>query len=182
MQTLINLLEDVMPMATICTITTLTQVQMVKRGNPYKDTPILKYAIRNCKFGGNYENAVNNHIERVGGARDFKADSLPWGKWKVFGRTIDNHGTIHGRFQTLPNAVIKSVYIIDGRVATESEVEIIKRFEKKHNSTKQDNAGLHGKEQVSVYSPKLENILKVVWGENEWVSEDYASATAIATK
>lgn len=178
-----SLLENVMPSATICTITTLTSVSMNKKGNPFKDTPILKYAVRNCQFGYNYENAVNNHIERAGGEREFKSKSLPWGEWIVPNKTISFKGKVYGRFYVLPNAVVKSTYIIDGRVATKEEEAIIKSFEKgRVSSARQEEKGLAEREQVNTYSPKLENILKVVWGGNEWVSEEYASATAIATK
>lgn len=178
-----SILESVMPSATICTITTLTSVKMNKRGNPYKDTPILKYAVRNCQFGYNYENAVNNHIERAGGEREFKAESLPWGEWIVPNKTIGFKGNVYGRFYVLPNAVVKSAYIIDGRVATKEEEAIIKSFETNRvSSSRQEEKGLAERAQVKPYTLKLENILKVVWGGNEWVSEEYASATAIATK
>lgn len=57
---------------------TATEPRVRKTNNPHP--VVIRVTRRNAFIGGSYENIVNNAQERRGEARDFEAESLPWGE------------------------------------------------------------------------------------------------------
>lgn len=146
--------------ASFVTITTLTEPKMRKTNNPLFGR-VLKFAVRNCQFGYDYEKAVNNRLEKEGKERSFSANKLPWGEWAVFNKIIAHKGNLYGRFYVAKNCVVKSAYIVDGRLATAEEVAIIKTFEtERTESARQSESGLF-ENQVKPYDVRLDHILRI---------------------
>ena len=46
------------------------------------DGKVTKLVHTTCQVNYNYENAVNNRLEKQGDERTFTALSLPWGSWR----------------------------------------------------------------------------------------------------
>ena len=64
----------------------------------------------------------------------------------------------------------KVIIFLDGHVATDAELEDIKRYEgKRTKSVKQEALGI--KNIVRVCQPKIENVMFLVQGEKEWKNE-----------
>ena len=84
--------------ATIVTITTRTEAKMNKRGNPLAGHKVEKLTVVNCQFGYNYENAVNNRLEKIGAGTKFKTETLPWGVWEITNKVILHNGERYARF------------------------------------------------------------------------------------
>lgn len=144
--------------ASFCTVTTLTEPKMLKRGNPFFGR-VLKFAVRNCQFGYDYENAVNNRLEKEGKERSFSANSLPWGAWVEPNKVIFHKGNLYGRFYVAKGAVVKSQYLLDGRLATDAEVaEILKWIPEREESARQSEVGLT-ENQVKPWTVQLNHIL-----------------------
>ena len=159
--------------ATFFTVTTLTVPKMNKRGNPFFGR-VLKFAVRNCQFGYDYENAVNNRLEKEGKERSFKADSLPWGVWVEPNKIISHKGNLYGRFYVAKNCIVESHYIIDNiRLATaEEKAEIEKWVTDRDESATQSAVGLTDN-QVKPWSINLDNVLGIVVNGCDYRREGY---------
>lgn len=64
--------------ATPVTLSAMTDTRARKTGNPY--VAIYKFATVNGMIGVNYENAVNNQLNREGKETDFSAQTRQWGE------------------------------------------------------------------------------------------------------
>lgn len=165
--------------AQFVTITTLTEPKMNKRGNPLFGR-VVKFAVRNCQFGYDYENAVNNRLERQGCERSFSAEKLPWGQWLVPNKIITHKDNLYGRFYVAKDCVVKSAYLVDGRLATAEEMEIIKTFEVKRTSSARQEADGLFENQVKPYDVNLDNILAVKASGFEVIHPMFAEVSAKA--
>ena len=164
---MVNNYSSLMTMATKATngamssLVLLTDVK-VKANCPIKD--IKKLAVyRNVQFGGSYENGVNNALERVGIDAEFEASPLKGKKWLVYPRvevSLKDENQFYVRFNLTKNTMVESVYIVDGRKATDEEVEVIKaHLYASSSSAKQSALGLADADHKKPFSPKFESIV-----------------------
>ena len=180
MATLINLLANTKG-ATICTLVTATIPTMRKTANPFIGR-VKKIVKGQMQFGYDYENAVNNRLKAQGLEPNFSAQSRKWGKWIIPNKVAENNGEYYLRFYTITNNTkTEVVWLIDGRVATESEVEQIKSFiPAKSSSNTQAQAGLT-EHQVEPREYKASSIIGItINGETYKVTESQELAVALA--
>lgn len=128
---------------------------------------VLKHSVASYQVGASYENKVNNELNREGKEADFTANSLPWGAWRVYNRTIENKGKIYLRLYdcTLPIKP-KSTYLVEdgARVATDEEVAIIKDWQKSLSHTSRQGTD----KEVKCYAIDIEKIEVFKCGEFEY--------------
>ena len=116
-----------------------------------------------------YENAVNNRLEKQGLPRTFSASSLPWGVWDTPNKIIDNKGTLYLRFYCFKNNKLETEYFVDGRPMTADEKKIMDDYKKglKKGNTKQSNEGLT-ENQVEPRSVTMSSITALKCGELDY--------------
>lgn len=125
---------------------------------------ITKLVQTDCQINYSYENAVNNRLEKQGDERNFTAQSLPWGEW-VKGqenKLICHKDALYLRYYDVKNADIKSIWFVNGRIATADEFQKIFDYlqSKKKSISTQENVGLIDN-QVKPKVVKVENILRL---------------------
>ena len=135
-------------------VVTITEPKLLKRGNPLIGQEVRKITYySNIGLGISYENTINNRRERNGEERDFVSEK-PFGmSWEVFPfilKSDKNPSQKYLRLQFYTNTKVKSIYLINGKLATASELEVIKQFTPKKTET-----------EIKVVSVKLENIKKI---------------------
>lgn len=135
-------------------VVTLTEPKLLKRGNPLIGQEVRKITFyTNVGLGISYENTVNNKRERNGEERDFVSEK-PFGmSWEVYPfilKSDKNPEQKYLRLQFYANTKVKSIYLINGKLATASELEVIKQFTPKKAET-----------EIKVVSVKLENVKKI---------------------
>ena len=135
-------------------VVTLTEPKLLKRGNPLIGQEVRKITYyTNVGLGISYENTINNKRERNGEERDFVSEK-PFGmSWEVFPfilKSDKNPSQKYLRMQFYKNTTCKSIYLVNGKLATANEIEIIKQFTPKRAET-----------EIKVVSVKLENIKKI---------------------
>ena len=142
---------------------------------------VTKMVHTTCQVNFNYENAVNNRLEKQGDDRVFTALSLPWGHW-VDGfenKLIEHKGNLYLRYYDVANAKTKSLWFVDGRLATEEELFKIMEYlvaKKKPSSNRQADAGLV-ENQVSPKVVKVENIIRFAVNGVEYRKEHQFAVT-----
>lgn len=139
-----------------------------------KGIVVTKIVHTNCQLNYSYERAVNNRLEKQGDERDFVAQSLSWGHW-VEGqenKLIEHKGTLYLRYYNVANADTKSVWFVNGRIATPEEfMKIMDYLHSKNTQSKtQAEVGLV-ENQVKPKVVKVENILRLNVNGEEWVRE-----------
>jgi len=116
-----------------------------------------------------YENAVNNHIERNGGERDFKALSLPWGQW-VEGcenLLIEHKGNYYLRMYLFSKSEPKTMLLnSEGQPLSADEAKRYWEWENglSKGSERQSEKGLSDEYQVKPFAPNVENIISFTCG------------------
>ena len=135
-------------------VVTITEPKLLKRGNPLIGQEVRKITYySNIGLGISYENTINNRKERNGEERDFVSEK-PFGmSWEAFPfilKSDKNPSQKYLRLQFYANTKVKSIYLINGKLATASELEVIKQFTPKRTET-----------EIKVVSVKLENIKKI---------------------
>ncbi len=146
-------------------VTTLTNVDMNKTGNPLANCVVRKLQTREYQFGSNYERAVGNHEEKETGERTFEAEGLRYGQWLVVNRIITHNGTNYARFYLVKNALPTILYLVNGAIANKTQLEIIHQFERKKSASKKQSAvGIPEEEQVKPINVKFENIISLKTG------------------
>lgn len=110
-----------------------------------------------------YENAVNNRLEKQGDERSFSSMPLQWGVWELDNKVILHKGERYMRYYLLKGNKAKVEYFVDGRVANENEIEIIKSYVNKSYSNRQAKDGLI-ENQVMPKAVKFTNILELCVG------------------
>lgn len=135
-------------------VTTMTEPKLLKRGNSLIGQDVKKITFySNIGLGISYENTVNNRKERNGEERNFEAEKPSGMSWEVFPfilKSDKNPSQKYLRMQFYANTKVKSVFLINGKLATPSEMEIIKRFTPKKSES-----------EIKVVSIKLQNIIKI---------------------
>lgn len=166
MATLFDILADINA-GSFVSVVSVTEPKLLKRGNPYNGMKVEKITKAVLQYGYSYENAVNN---RIAEGEEFKADELPWGEWvEGFENKILMHkGELYARFYEKKNDHREVIYLINGQIATEEQVAIIKQFTPKSNSKKQEEVGLEYEEQVKPRTYKFSSIVSLKCGKLEY--------------
>lgn len=150
-----------------------TEPTMRKTNNPYVGRVRKVCRLSNIAIGYSYETYVNARRLRENLSADFKACPLQWGEWKKnYENVVLTHkGEDYLRVTMLPNTNVEVTYMVDGRVATESEINEIKSFLSKSSSSRQ---GLTNEVIVRAY--KVSNIVSLTQGEKRY-EKPFAYAT-----
>ncbi len=110
---------------------TLTRPRLTKKNRATKEPTAFTVEIKarfSAMLGVNYENAVNNALERKGGERDFVAQK-PFGKHYVNGsKWLMAADADESKHYVAVDCVggVKKTFYINGREATEAEVADLK--------------------------------------------------------
>lgn len=120
---------------------------------------VTKLVSGQVQLNYDYENAVNNRLEKLGKERTFTAKSLPWGVWETPNKIIEHKGDYYLRYYCFKGGKMESVYFVDGRPALQSEINIINEWKKskKTGSATQSAEGLD-ENQVEPRCVKFANI------------------------
>lgn len=150
-------------------IVTETEPAMRKTNNPFVNRVKKITTYTNAILGVDYQNCVNNRLERNGYEANYIADA-PKGKKHYnafFYQSLADEGTFYLKIGMYKNTTAKSRYVIDGHNATANELETLKTFLQTKPTTcqKQADAGLDTSEQYSIVTPKASNVLSVKLGE-----------------
>lgn len=138
-------------------VVTLTEPRMNKRNNPFLAngdvvTKITYY--NNIGLGISYENSTNNKLAKMGEEANFEAEKpkgMTWENYPFILRSDKNPQQKYLRLQFYANTSCKSLFLVNGKLATPQQVETIKAFLPKSNSDS----------LIKVVSVKLENIVKI---------------------
>lgn len=138
-------------------VVTITEPKMNKRGNPFitngdRVQKITYY--NNIGLGLSYENSTNNKLERIGEEANFEAEKpkgMVWDSYPFILRSEKNPQQKYLRMQFYANTSCKSLYLVNGRIATPQQVETIEKFLPKTSSNS----------FIKVLSVKLENVIKI---------------------
>jgi len=137
-----------------------TEIKMNKRNNPYYGRlKVLDRANRQINY--NYENAVNNRLEKQGLNANFVSDKLPWGKWLYPNKIIVHNGEFYLRTYSVRNSNKDTKYLLDDKIATKEQIDEFKPYLKdnENDSDKQKKCGLEVEFQVK---PKVFNIKNII--------------------
>lgn len=154
---------------TILGITYFSDVRMNKGGRACTNSlwghKVVRVTTTEFQFGNIYENSVNNRSEKESGVRVFETEAPKgkvWVKFPYFLNNLDGSKT-YVRFYKMRNIKGSSFVLVDGHLATEDEMAIIKEYEPKKTyvSQKQGEAGLT-ENQVEVRDINIDNIINIV--------------------
>lgn len=143
-----------------------TEPTMNKRGNPYIGRVKKHTAYLGVQFGKSYTEEVNDRLVEEGKAADFKAQKSPY---TYVNKYFDCKGDqLYLRYLIAKDAKpCKTIYEVDDRPATESEVEEIRSFYSKKSTP--TNQGLEKGNEVKPRWVKIQNVV-ALGGEN-WTKE-----------
>ena len=148
---------------TFVSVVSATEPKLLKRGNPLAGAKVVKLTKAVLQFGYSYENAVNNRIAEG----NFEAEGLPWGSWvKGFeNKIIEHNGELYARFYEKKNDHREVIYLVNGEMASEEEVAIIKQFTPKSYSNRQAEVGIEDyADQVKPRTYKFSSIVSLKCG------------------
>ena len=139
------------------TLVIKTSPKMNKRGNPYfgRVEKVTKYS--SVVLGRDYgATCAKRSID--GEYEEEKPSGMTWDVYPFILKGDNNPNQRYLRYALNDNATSDSTYFVDGRVATPSEVEVIKSFLPKPSPCqKQIDKGIT--KEVRVRSVKVENIV-----------------------
>lgn len=139
--------------------------------NPFMGR-VRKISVANYRFNADYEAGCRAKQKRAGLEPNFKAEAMSGRHWLVRNKVEKSNkdNTLYMRLYVAPNDGYKSIYLLDGKIATPKEVQAIKAwFPKKSHSQKQLEAGIPIEEQLEVRSPKFTSIYRVKIGHTKIV-------------
>lgn len=148
-------------------IITKTTPKMNKTNNIYFGRVEKISVYKNAMLGCSYENVVNTRRESEGKATDFDAQA-PKGKSifnKFFYQSIKEPETFYLKiiFYKSQTKVERS-FLVDGRPATDGEIEQIRAFMPKPSSSAA-RQGLEAEDEVKIVAPKWENVFQIKQGD-----------------
>lgn len=144
-------------------IETATEPKMNKTNNPYYGRVKKHTVYLNVDFGKNYTDEVNRRRAEEGKSTDFQAQKSLYESVNEY--FVKRGKQVYLRFMFSKDTETKSIYTIDGRPATDAEVEEIKAF--MPSKGKHTNQGLE--HQVDLRIVKIENIVSL--GGLDWACE-----------
>lgn len=152
---------------------TLTEPKMRKTNNPYFGRIHKATYMTNVALGYDYENSVNNRLDKKGIESNFQAEKPKGKSWDEYPYILqaDKDTSIkYLRCTMRQNTKAKSVFILDGKIVTDASVEAeIKTFiQTSSTSKKQAEIGLYDTEQVIVRDYKLDGVIYLGQGEKSF--------------
>ena len=155
-------------------LTTKTEPRMRKTNNPYFGRVQKVSRLANVAIGYNYENVVNNRLEREGKEADFESQKPNGKSWvkgyeNLFLVSDKDSEQFYLRTTMRKNTKPTSFYLVDNRIATAQEEAEIKTFIQ--SSSKPTNQGLDDGDEVIVRDFKTENVIAITLGDKAWVCE-----------
>lgn len=152
---------------------TVTVPKMRKTNNPYFGRVHKASYMTNVALGYDYENSVNNRLDRKGIEADFQAEKPKGKSWCEYPYILqaDKDASIkYLRCTIRPNTKAKSVFILDGKIVTDDAIEAqIKSFiQTSSTSKKQSESGLDDAEQVIVRDYKLDGVIYLGQGDKSF--------------
>ncbi len=148
-----------------------TKVEAVKKRNNihFIDYPVIKTTKLNVGFNGSYQNAVNNRLDKKDIEPDFVAQSLPWGKWKLYNKIVEHNENIYVRFYLHKNSNIKNIYMYNGEeVKDERLAELYDFLQKRTDNLRQSEAGLEFEEQCFPLTININTINSIVLNKQRY--------------
>lgn len=145
----------------IANIETLTEVKLPKKSGLQC---VTKFAEGEVQLNYSYSNAVNNRLEKQGDDRSFTSKPLPWGNWFIPNKVIEHKGNYYLRYYLMKGKELNETYFVNGRPATQSEIDIIKEYDKPSTSATQTAVGLL-ENQVEPKVVRFENIVSLKCGD-----------------
>lgn len=142
------------------TISYSVEPKMNKRGNPYFGR-VTKISVAQVQYGYSYQNAVNNRTDED--APEFKAQAMSGAEWLdgYENRLCVSAKGIRARFYRYEGGKSKSIFLIDGRLASESEVAEIKSFMPQRKPSQTQAAVGLIEHQVEPFAIYIDNILSI---------------------
>lgn len=148
----------------------VTEPKMNKRNNPYYGRVHKATYMTNIALGYDYQNVVNNRLERNGFESNFVAEKPKGKSWFNYPFILESDkdsSTKYLRCTMRNNTKSKVVYILDGKIVENDMIlQEIKNFiPTSSSSQKQQEHGLNEEEQVIVRDYKLDSIIAITQGE-----------------
>lgn len=149
-----------------------TDPRMKKTKNPLSGR-VVKRTTSVVQLGNNYGSAIENRTEKVIGERADFTTEKPSGKTFLDGyenlilKADKDESQLYIRtYYNMANSSPKVEYLVDGRLATDEELQIINSFlPQTYSSKKQEEAGLVEEIQVMPRDYKLESIVEIKLGD-----------------
>jgi hypothetical protein len=144
-----------------------------KAVNPYYGRLQKRTKVRMGITGVSYETCVDASLSRKGLEPVFesqKPSGTSWLEPNLILQSDKNPDQLYFRIITNKQTIIEREYLLDGEVVTdENVIDDIRNWDKGHSeSAKQAAAGLEGKEQIGVLSPKFESVVHIEQGGKVW--------------
>lgn len=160
-----NKITDILRNGSAIDIEVATEPKMRKTGNPYMGRVKKHTGYIGVDFGASYTEEVNKRRMEEGKAADFQAKKSPYEEVNEF--FVRKGEQIYLRMLLKKSNAKRVIWEVDGRPATEAEVEDIKGFLQGGGSAK--NQGLESGNEVEMRVVKIENIVAV--GGETWACE-----------
>lgn len=124
----------------------------------------------NVALGYDYENYIEARAKKLGlNVTDFKAEKPKGKTWfdHPYLLVSDDDATKHYlRCYYRPNTITKVIWLVDGRLATASEIEVIKSFiPEKKVSAKQESFGFTSETEVVVRDYSFDSVVALYQGD-----------------
>lgn len=163
---------------------TLTEPKMRKTNNPYFGRVHKASYMTNVALGYDYENSVNNRLDKKGLDADFQAEKPKGKSWAEYPYILqaDKDASVkYLRCTMRANTKAKSIYILDGKVVTDDNtlLEIKSFIQKSSTSKKQTEIGLEDNEQVIVRDYKLDGIIYLGQGNKSFNRVGFVSLSKL---
>lgn len=126
--------------STFISFVSLTTPTMRKTNNPYFGRVQKRTTASGVLFNATYWGSDENGNPLPKNERG--KEPLRWGMWRNFRKTIEHNGKVYMRVYFTKNSYIKTEYLLDGRLATETEKNEILSFINKGGTQTTD---AHGK-------------------------------------
>ena len=132
-------------------VTAETAVKMNKGGRAQSNTlygeKVTKLVKMQMQLGLSYEHSMNLRLEKNGEEGDFKAGELPYGcQWIKYPFVYENpvSGQKYIRLYDYEGNKKSKTYMVNGKVASEGEMDIIKEYEVKSKPKEGQLVRLYG--------------------------------------
>ena len=130
---------------------------------------IEKITEQKVNIGIDYENSVNNRLEKKGLDKDFESQPLAWGKWDIFPKIIEHKGGKYLRAYNIKGEKSITTYLINGVVVTDANTiatitEMVKAKKALQSAKTQEEKGLAKAEQTTLITKNFDDIIRLKVG------------------
>lgn len=161
-------------------VISVTIPTMRKKNNPYLGkVQKFTYSVNVC-FGYDYASYLFGKAKKQGllngrTLEDFKAEvskpkGMNWVEFPFFLQSEKDENQEYLRCYYNSNSKSYSIYLIDGKVASEEQEKEINSFISSSSSSYSTKFGVN---DITVRSPKLESIKVIVQGQNKWEEPNF---------